>query len=77
MPMKLAHFLDPLDYTFKFKGKKCAGSEHSKERLIVLVTANMSGNEKSKLFVTGKSKALRCFKHVKHLPVMMRIRRRE
>lgn len=42
------------DKTLKFKGEKCVGGKLSKERITVLVAANMSGTEKRKLFVTGK-----------------------
>ena len=57
------------DKTLKFKGEKCVGGKLSKERITVLVCANADGTEKRKLFVIGKSKNPRCFKHVKNLPV--------
>lgn len=57
------------DKTLKFKGEKCVGGKQSKERLTVLLCANMTGNEKRKLLVIGKSKQPRCFKNVKKLPV--------
>lgn len=57
------------DKTLKFKGDKCVGGKLSKERITVLVAANMSGTEKRKLLVIGKSKNPRCFKHIKQLPV--------
>lgn len=56
-------------YTFKFKGEKCVGGKLSKNRLTALVCANMSGTDKKKLLVIGKSKNPRCFKNVKALPV--------
>ena len=55
--------------TLKFKGEKCVGGKKSKERLTVLLCANMTGNEKRKLLVIGKAKQPRCFKNVKKLPV--------
>ena len=55
--------------TMAFKGEVCSGGKKSKERVTVLVGANMDGSEKLKLFVIGKSKNPRCFKHVKSLPV--------
>jgi hypothetical protein len=58
------------DKTFKFKGETCSGGKMSKERLTVLVCANMTGTSKKKLFVIGKSKTPRCFKNVKSLPVI-------
>lgn len=57
------------DHSLKFKGEKCSGGKLSKERVTVLVAANMSGSIKRKLLVIAKSKMLRCFKNVKNLPV--------
>ena len=56
------------DRTLKFVGEKCAGGKLSKVRITVLVAANMSGTEKRKLLVIGKSANPRCFKN-KTLPV--------
>lgn len=53
--------------TLTFKDDKCFGGKHSKERITVVVCANMSGKEKNKLLVIGKSKQPRCFKGVKSL----------
>lgn len=55
--------------TLGFKGEKCIGGKNSKNRLTVLVMANMDGSDKRKLLVIGKSLNPRCFKGVKHLPV--------
>ena len=55
--------------TLRVKGEKCMCRKLSKERVTVLVGANMSGSEKRKLLIIGKSKNPRCFKHVKNLPV--------
>lgn len=41
----------------------------SKERVTVLLTANVTGSIKRKLLVIGKSKQPRCLKLVKRLPV--------
>lgn len=57
------------DKTLKFKGERCKGGKLSKERITILVCANMSGREKRKLLVIGKTKNPRCFKNVKSLPV--------
>lgn len=57
------------DKTLAFKNEKCSGGKHSKERLTVLMGANMDGSEKLPLLVIGKSKNPRCFKNVKKLPV--------
>jgi hypothetical protein len=53
--------------TLKFKGEKCCGGKMSKDRITVLVVANMTGTVKKKLLVIGKSKNPRCFKNVKRL----------
>ncbi|XP_072143609.1 tigger transposable element-derived protein 4-like [Dermacentor andersoni] len=52
-----------------FKGEKCTGGKLSKERLTVLVGANMSGSDKLKLLVIGKLKNPRCFKGITNMPV--------
>ncbi|XP_050064482.1 tigger transposable element-derived protein 4-like [Aphis gossypii] len=57
------------DRTLTFKGKPCHGGKKSKERITVLLGANMAGTEKSKLLVIGKYQKPRCFKNVKSLPV--------
>lgn len=55
--------------TLKFKGEKCVGGKMSKDRVTILVGANMTGTKKEKLLVVGKSRNPRCFKNVKQLPV--------
>nr|XP_015913217.2 tigger transposable element-derived protein 4-like [Parasteatoda tepidariorum] len=57
------------DKTLSFKGEKCTTGKASKQRLTLLLGANMNGNEKLKPLVIGKSKRPRCFKNVKSLPV--------
>ena len=54
--------------TLEFKGVDCSGGKRSKERLTVLVAANMTGTDKLPLLVIGKSANPRCFKNVKTLP---------
>lgn len=49
--------------TITYKGNKCTGGKKSKERITVMVAANMTGTEKLPLFVIGKSRNLRCFKN--------------
>lgn len=56
------------DKTLRFKGEKCVGGKLAKERLTALVCANMTGTEKRKILVIGKSKKPRCFKNIKTLP---------
>ena len=53
----------------KFKNEKCIGGKLSKQRVTVFVCANMTGTEKRKLSVIGKSLHPRCFKNIKKLPV--------
>ncbi|ELU05436.1 hypothetical protein CAPTEDRAFT_46694, partial [Capitella teleta] len=50
------------------KGDSCSGGKESKNRLTVLVCANMTGTTKLPLLVIGKSAKPRCFKNVKSLP---------
>lgn len=57
------------DKTLKFKGEKCSGGKLSKDRITVMVAANMNGTIKKKLLIIGKSKNPRCFKNVRSLPV--------
>ncbi|GLV38592.1 hypothetical protein CBL_08585 [Carabus blaptoides fortunei] len=59
------------DKTLKFIGESCVGGKMSKMRITVLVAANMSGTEKRKLFIIGKSANPRCFKN-KTLPIKYR-----
>ena len=49
------------------KNESCVGGKHSNLRLTGLAAANADG-EKLPLFVIGKSKKPRSFKHIKHLP---------
>lgn len=44
------------DKTMAFKKETCVGGKHNKERIMVLVSANMDGSEKLPLLVIGKSK---------------------
>lgn len=57
------------DKTFTFKGQSCHGGKLSKDRVTVLVSANMSGTEKLPLLLIGKSKSPRCFNGIRTLPV--------
>jgi len=58
--------------TMCFKNEKLSGRRKSKERLTDLLTSNMDGSDKRKLFVVGKSAKPRCFRGVKTLPVTYR-----
>ena len=60
------------DKTLAFKGECCSGGKNSKERVMLLVGANMDGSEKLPLLMIGKSANPRCFKNVKSKPVEYR-----
>ncbi|XP_055452476.1 tigger transposable element-derived protein 4 [Psammomys obesus] len=55
--------------TFAFRGETCSVGKLSKDRITLAVGANMDGSEKLPLLVIGKSRAPRCFKGMKSLPV--------
>uniref|UniRef100_A0A8C4SFH0 HTH CENPB-type domain-containing protein n=1 Tax=Erpetoichthys calabaricus TaxID=27687 RepID=A0A8C4SFH0_ERPCA len=57
------------DKTMTFKGEPCHGGKKSKERVTLLLGANMSGLEKLPALIIGKSLKPRCFKNVKSLPM--------
>ncbi|UYV80385.1 hypothetical protein LAZ67_19000038 [Cordylochernes scorpioides] len=57
------------DKTLAFKHEKCHGGKLSKERVTLLVGANMDGSEKLPLLMIGKAANPRCFKNVKTKPV--------
>ena len=57
------------DKTLCLKGDVCSGGKRAKDRLNVLVGANMDGSEKLPLLVIGKFLNPRCFKNTKRLPV--------
>ena len=56
------------DKTHAFRGELCTGVRRSKERVTVLVCANMTGTEKCPLLTIGKYKRPRCFRGVALLP---------
>lgn len=55
--------------TLTFKGDSCQGGKKSKERLTVLLGANMTGTEKIEPLVVGKFARPRCLKNIYTLPV--------
>ena len=57
------------DMTFSFKGDKCHGGKKSKERLSLLLCANMDGSEKLPFLAIGKFAKPRCFKGVNSIPL--------
>ena len=44
--------------------EKLSSSKKAMDHVTVLCCANMTGSDKTKLLVIGKSKILRCFKHI-------------
>ncbi|XP_042909414.1 tigger transposable element-derived protein 4-like [Parasteatoda tepidariorum] len=57
------------DKTLSFKGEKCTTGKASRQRLTLLLGANMNVYETLKPLVIGKSKRSRCFKNVISVPV--------
>ncbi|XP_066139197.1 tigger transposable element-derived protein 4-like isoform X2 [Euwallacea fornicatus] len=57
------------DKTLSFKNEKCYGGKLSKERVTCLLAANMTGTEKLKIVLIGKSAKPRCFRGVTSLPL--------
>lgn len=57
------------DYCMVFKKNPASAGKKLKERITVALTCNMTGSDKRKPLVIGKSKNPRCFKGVKNLPV--------
>ena len=57
------------DGTLTFKTDDSGGSKKSKERVTALVACNMTGSDKRKLLIVGKSKDPRCFRGQRVLPV--------
>jgi hypothetical protein len=51
------------------KGQECSNGKYDKKRITIMMGANMSGIEKLKLFVVGKTKKPRCLNGIKSLPV--------
>ncbi|XP_064464657.1 tigger transposable element-derived protein 6-like [Ornithodoros turicata] len=55
--------------TLDICGSTCHGGKLSKVRVTILLAANVDGSCKLRPFVIGKSKAPRCFKNCRSLPV--------
>ena len=53
--------------TLHLEGEKCTGGNHSKVQLSGTAAPNTCG-EKLQIFVMDKSKELRCFSGIRHLP---------
>ena len=51
-----------------FSTDKLSGRKKAKERVTVLVCANMDGSDKWPLLIIGKSNQARCFRRVPTLP---------
>ena len=50
--------------TLAFKGEKCTGGKESKVRVSVMLLANMTGTDKQRILVIGKSQKQRCFQNI-------------
>ena len=61
---------------YQFKGQKCSGGKNSKVRLTAMAPGNVIG-EKLPMFVIGKSKTPRCFKHIKKFTLLIHITKEE
>ena len=57
------------DKTLAFSCKNASGGKKQKERVAVLVGANISGTEKLSLKIIGKNSKPQCFNGVKSLPL--------
>ncbi|XP_006005077.1 tigger transposable element-derived protein 4 [Latimeria chalumnae] len=55
--------------TFAFKGETCSIGKQNKERITLMVGANMDGTEKLPLLVIGKNMSPHCFQGIRSLPV--------
>jgi hypothetical protein len=55
--------------TYAIKDGVCKFGKQSKERITLLVGANMNGSEKWPLLVIGNSEHPRCHKELTHLPI--------
>lgn len=58
--------------SYVVKGKKFKTGKKSKERVSVLICANMTGTEKLRPLVIGKAQEPRCFRNKKRLPIIYR-----
>ena len=56
------------DHSRCFKDEKCHGGKNSKDRVTILLTANMDGSKKLKSLMMGKSAKPRCLKDIKSFP---------
>ena len=61
--------------TYHFKSQTCSGGKNSKVRLTGMTAGNAIG-EYLTMFVIGKSKTPRCFKHIKNLPCKYKSRKK-
>ena len=55
--------------TLTFKGESCHGGKLSKERLTLLLGANMDGSDKVEPLIIGRSANPRCFRGIKSVPL--------
>ena len=62
--------------SYAIKGNNFRTGKNSKERVTLLLAANMAGNEKLPPLMIGKSQNPRCFNKIKRKPVMYRWNRK-
>ena len=67
------------DRTYTLKGEDCHGGKNSKVRITLLLGANMTGTDKLKPLVIGKSMRPRCYTAIRmdSLPVTYRANKKE
>lgn len=56
-------------WNFSAKGEECASEKYGKERITIILRANMSEIEELKLFIIGKVMKPEYFKEIKSLLV--------
>lgn len=67
MSTKRDCFIKIIVFLLTYKGEACTGDKPSKDRITVLVGANMDGTEKLKLLVIEKSNKPRYFNGIRAL----------
>ena len=62
--------------TLATKGETCSGDKIPKDRITLMVAANMNGTEKLPLLTIGRFEKPRCMKNVKSLPAVWKANRK-
>lgn len=66
-----------LNRTLTFKNDKCHGGKNSKERIIVMLAANINGFQKLRHLMIEKFANPRCLKNIKSFPLMYQSNKKE